>query len=357
MSDPAADRFDTVAAGADAAGALLHQCCGISVRKALNLRTKAGHDKAVAAFAAKLRTLAQASERDAVAAAVRLLDIDWKTTTPAQRRQLINDALVAAGRAMAVIPAEHAVVVEVQAREVVAAGRSDVIRSVGTIGADFNALDDRIVEHLRSSHVLYVTDEYGRRVEAFGSAARDIVANGVEAGAGRAAIAEKLKAAATQDLAGRSRFYWEVVSAAFTTRGRSFAQVSGYAEAGIERFQIMAVLDEATTNFCRAIHGTEFTVGDGLRAFAEAERLSDPESIKESAPWVRETRNGDGTIDMWVKHNGAKVSVGRVLSSAVGRADETGKFSGLRDSAGLRAVGVSLPPYHGLCRTTTVPVL
>lgn len=351
-------RLDTVAAGAEAAGQILTGCCGVhTVAKALDLGSKTSFDRAVATFASALRRRAADPEREAVAEALKVLDVDWPSTTAAQRRGLINDALVAAGRATAVIPVRHEEVVIPHAREVVDTGRADVRRAGLTIGADFNSVDERIAAHLRDSHVLYVTDEYGRRIEAFGAAARNIVAEGVELGLGRADIAGRLQAAATKDLAARSSFYWEVVAAAFTTRGRSFAQVSGYAEAGVERFRIESVLDEATTNFCRSIHGTEFSVGAGLRAFADAERLTAPEEIKDAAPWVRETKNPDGTTEMWVKRGAERISVGTVVESAVGRADEVGKFKGLKPAPDLGSLGIGLPPYHGLCRTTTVPVL
>lgn len=351
-------RFDVVSAGADAAGEILAGCCGVhAVAKAINLGSKAGFDRAVASFASALRRRAAEPERDAVAEALKVLDVDWQATTAAQRSALVNDALVAAGRATAVIPVRHEEVVVPRARDVVEAGRADVRRAGLTIGADFNSVDERIVEHLRDSHVLYVTDEYGRRIDAFGASARGIVADGVELGLGRADIAGRLQAAATKDLAARSGFYWEVVAAAFTTRGRSFAQVSGYAEAGVEKYRIEAVLDEVTTNFCRSIHGTEFSVGAGLQAFADAERLTAPEEIKDAAPWVRESKNEDGTTEMWVKRGAERISVGTVVDSAVGRADEIGKFKGLRSAPDLGSLGIGLPPYHGLCRTTTVPVL
>jgi len=352
------ERVDLLFAASGALDGMLSECCGLhSVRKAINLSTDRGFDRAVASFASELRRLAATPERDAVAEAVQILDIDWTQTTAAQRRRLVNDAMVAAGRATALIPTRHETVVATQATDVVGAGREGVRRAGLTIGADFNSVDARIMEHLRSSHVLYVTDEYGRRIDAFGQTARNIVSDGVAQGLGRREISARLSGAATKELASRSGFYWEVVSAAFTTRGRSFSQVSGYAEAGIERLRIEAVLDEVTTNFCRSIHGKEFSVASGLRAFEQVEALEDPEQIKEAAPWVRETRNKDGTTEMWVRRGGERVSVGRVVESAVGRLDEIGRFQNLRSANGLSELGVGLPPYHGLCRTTTVPVL
>lgn len=350
-------RYDTLRAGAEAASSLLAGCCHLHpVTKAINLGNKAGFDRAVAEFASALRRLAEEPELEAIQEAIKVLDVEWRGTTAAQRSALVTAAMVAAGRALAMVPSRHEVVVAAQARDVVAAGRDDARRFL-TIGADFNSVDKRIVEHLKASHVLYVTDEYGRRIDAFGKTARDIVAEGAELGIGRGDIGGRLRNAATEDLASRSKAYWEVVAGAFTARGRTFGQISGYAEAGIERFRVEAVLDEATTNICRMLHGSEFTVASGLKAFADAEGLGDPEGIKGAAPWVRETRNADGTTELWVKKGAERVSIGRVVESAVGRADETGRFSGRKSAEEMGGLGVGPPPYHGLCRSTTVPVL
>nr|WP_228559855.1 MULTISPECIES: hypothetical protein [unclassified Myxococcus] len=53
-------------------------------------------------------------------------------------------------------------------------------------------------------------------------------------------------------------FYWEVVASSFIGPGRPFAQMSSYAEAGVRRYRIEAVLDEANTQVCRFLHGKTF---------------------------------------------------------------------------------------------------
>lgn len=48
------------------------------------------------------------------------------------------------------------------------------------------------------------------------------------------------------------------MASSFIGQGRSFAQVSSYAEAGVRRYRIEAVLDEANTQVCRFFHGKTF---------------------------------------------------------------------------------------------------
>ncbi|RMG47970.1 MAG: head morphogenesis protein, partial [Acidobacteria bacterium] len=260
-----AEDLALVAGAREAAEEILERYLRVRLRKAMNLGSARGFDRAVARLAALLRARASESDDAAVRAAVAVLDVDWRGTTPSQRRSLVARALEAAGRKTAAVPRKVQAVFGDAAAEVVRATRESVRRGQGlAIAADFNALDKRIVRHLATSQTHYVRDEYGRRHAAFGERARRIVAEGLEAGLGREDIARDLEAAARQVIAGRGSFYWEVVAGAFVSRGRSFAQLSSYAEAGIDRYVIEAVLDERTTEICRFLHGKTFSVSRGL---------------------------------------------------------------------------------------------
>ncbi|KAB2911243.1 MAG: head morphogenesis protein [Kofleriaceae bacterium] len=220
------------------------------------------------------------------------------------------------------------------------------------IGIEMNALDRRIVRHVTRSQALFVTDAYGRRLEELGVRAKEIVAAGLEAGHTRTEIAEALAAAAEGALTGRSRFYWEVVAGAFVGRARSFAQVSSYAEAGVERYRVQAVLDEATTLVCRFLHGKVFTVRASLAGFDRVERLSDPDDVKRASPWVRQK----GGV-LFVEHATGRRELAGVVRSGSGVRDDVGEFHSRIDDAALEGLGIGPPPYHGLCRSTSVPIL
>ncbi|MBU1483196.1 MAG: head morphogenesis protein [Gammaproteobacteria bacterium] len=351
--------IDVIEQGLEAARYVLHSCCGLRhLSKAVDLSTKSGFNRAVVSMASELRRLSSESEADAVRAAVGALNVDWLNTTAEQRARLVNDALVASNRALSVIPQRIQGTVGERAREVVEAGREDARKAGLTIGVDFNAVDNRIVDFLTNSNALYVTDEYGRRTAAFEGKARQIITDGVGQGLGREEIAGQLNSAAAGAISGRSEFYWEVLAGAFVTRGRSLAQMSSYAEAGIDRYKLEAVQDEATTNFCRSIDGTEFSVSSGIASFNRIASMGSAEQIKQTSPWVRETPRDDGSVEMWVRgSDGEKVIVGVVSSSAVGEADTVPPIESMKSPRELNSLGIGLPPFHGLCRTTTVPVL
>jgi hypothetical protein len=337
----------------EAADDLLERYYRVGVRKALDLGNPRDFDGAVAKLAALLRARARSSDDAAVRAAVGVLDVDWAATTARQRRTLIMRALDAAGRKTAGVPRAVQAVFGDAASEVVAATRRAARRDQKlTIAADFNALDRRIIRHLTTSQANFVSDEYGRRHEAFAEEARRIVAHGLESGLGRDDLARDLERAARGTMAGHSSVYWEAIAGAFVSRGRSFAQLSAYAEARIERYLIEAVLDERTTEICRFLHGKSFSVSSGLQTFEEVE--SSPGAIKELTPWVREAITDAGRKALYIERGGQRVAIAEVSRSGLGTRDDRGEFARGRTERELMDLGVSFPPYHALCRTSTV---
>jgi len=355
-SQPAED-LHLVAAGRQAADDILQRCLRIRLAKAMDLGSARGFDRAVGKLATQLRSRARVSDEAAVRAAVGVLDIDWHGTTAGQRRSLISRALQAAARKTASVTGKVQAVFGEAATEVVEATREATRRGQQlAIAADFNALDRRIVKHLTTSQANFVRDEYGRRHAAFGEEARRIVADGLEAGLGRDDIARDLQRAAKNMIAGRSSFYWDVVAGAFVSNGRSFSQISAYAEAGIQRYVIEAVLDEQTTNTCRFLHGKTFSVRDAVRRFERIESLQRPEDIKTEQPWVREARDQKtGRTVLYVNKGERRVPITEVVRSGVGAKDDAGEYRRSTGDQALMDLGVSFPPFHGLCRTVVVP--
>lgn len=240
-----------------------------------------------------------------------------------------------------------------------ASTRSHARREQGVaLAARFNAVDRRVPQHIVRTQGNFVRNEYGRRLDAFGEEARRLVAEGLQAGLGRSDIAASLERAARGALIGRAPFYWETVAASFIGQGRSFTQVSSYAEAGIRHYRIEAVLDEATTQVCRFLHGKTFAVADALQRFERLESLGRPEDVKQEMPWVRERLDADtGRALLYVNRGGQETRLTEVLRSASGTRDDVGEFRSLASDSQIAEVGVGFPPYHGLCRTTTLAIV
>lgn len=340
------------------ARSLLSKSFGITVNKALiDISTRSGFDEAVAGMALSLASSSAGEEQRAIQAALRVLKIDWSKTTAEMRRNLVNDAMEAARKHTALIPKAIKKTLDVSAKDVIDSTRNHLRRTHKlTIGAEWNAVDKRIAKHITGSVGNFVTDEYGRRVDSFGEEARTIVDAAVEQGLGREEVSKQLQQAAKGKISGRSPFYWDVIAGSFVGRGRSYAQMSGYAEAGVESYQIVAMMDERTSQICRALDGKIFSVAGALSAFEQQEAVEKPEDIKKVAPWARVARDKEtGKEIIYVEHTTGRRAVAMVERSGVGARDDAGEFSRMRSPAELQRLGLGFPPYHGLCRTTTVP--
>jgi hypothetical protein len=200
---------------------------------------------------------------------------------------------------------------------------------------------------------LFVRDEYGRRLESFGVRARGIVAHGLERGLGRDDIGADLAAAAERAFVDRGRAYWNVVAASFVGEGRSLSQLSSYVEAGIDRYVFSAILDEVTTDVCRWMDGKVLQTRDAVRMFERMEASDDPLAIKRERPWVRERVSHDGVRELVVRRGDVVTTLAAIERSGVGVRDDRGSFARAIDDRDLAPSGISLPPLHGCCRSTT----
>lgn len=348
-----------------AARKLLMQVAPQRVRKAddpLDPTTSDGFDAAVARIAGDLGARSAPWDEDLRDAVLgEIAGADWPSLSEEGREALF--AGIAARTALTADQlADVAEVFDGATTEIIAATR-EALRGDGLeLATTFNVVDERVQEHLRATEVLFVRDEYGARLTGFEGKARSVVASGLAKGLGQGEIADALATAAEAMFIRRSDWYWTVAAGAFTGRSRSYSQMSGYAEAGVEQYKIAAVLDVRTSNICRYLHGKVFSVGAALDRFAAAEQLAedDPDgfvdAFKATAPWVRERRDADGELGLWARTRAGDVRVATVVDSAVGLRDAVGTFRDGLDATQLAALGVGFPPYHGLCRTTTVIV-
>jgi SPP1 gp7 family putative phage head morphogenesis protein len=346
----ASDDLVALARGREAADTMLERL-RVPVAKAIDPSTPRGFDAVVARLAAALRRRAGGLEADALTALLRALDVDWPSARPSARRSAIDRARQLAEQVLAGVPARARETVTRAAREVVEATRSDVRRRQRlAIGADLNAVDTRAVAYLGRASELFVRDEYGRRLDAFGDVARRVVAAGLEQGLGRDDIAQDLAAAAERAMVQRSASYWDLVAASWVGEARSMSQISAYAEAGIERYKIVAVLDEHTTDTCRYLDGKVLEVADALRTLGRLEAAEDPLALKSERPWVRERVGDDGRRVIGV----GETELAVVERSGVGVRDDRGEYARAHSSRDLAPAGIGYPPWHGYCRSTTV---
>jgi len=150
--------------------------------------------------------------------------------------------------------------------------------------------------------------------------------------------------------------YWATTAGAFVSHSRSWSQMAGYASAGVDRYLVLSVLDERTTEFCRMIDGRTFEVPAARAQFRREERATPGDALKRVAPWVRERRGEDGRTELYARGT----TIARVDQPGYGTT-QPGSYlpprgaSSIMSPGAMQGLGLSFPPYHGLCRTTTIP--
>lgn len=253
-------------------------------------------------------------------------------------------------------PAVSAVLAKA-AEDVITATKRGVIKQYKySIDAAFTVKDERVAKRIVSSQEFFVRDSYGRRAEQASKLARDVIARGADQGLGPRELGKELQTA-LGSLADRSEAYYRMAAGVFVNKARSYAALSGYADAGIETFKFEAVMDEVTSLVCRYMHGRTFKVQHALNHFDTVAELDDPEDVKTASPWLAEGVSDEGTPVLYYKDaSGDRVHVATVTSDASGKRDDRGSFNSHLDDDELSAAGIMTPPIHGNCRSTVVPV-
>lgn len=204
-----------------------------------------------------------------------------------------------------------------------------------------NYVDRTAADHLVGSQTLFVRDAYGAIADRASDYARRIVAGGLEQGLGGATIAQDLQAKLGMTYAAHQQGYYSMIANVFTGRARSWSQVTTYNDARVERYRVLAVLDEVTTEMCRAMNGKIIPVGASYEHMRAAMTLPDPADIKYQSPWLTTKKEQVGFVDREGSFN--------VIARRDGDA-----WQGTVPDDQLVDKGIGMPPYHANCRTETV---
>lgn len=325
----------------------------LRLEKAENPLDPKGFVRIVDRLSRALAAATEGTEARALRKALDRLNVDWRGMSEAARDRVV-DAARRALPAPARI-AELTAPVWNRAGNLAERAFDRAARAVGApSGVTFaTAVGDPLVDAaLTDMQALYVTNHLGTVQDAWSASARQIVAGGVSQGLDRHAIASALerRLGPAAEL-GRRRDYWDVISAAYANRARTFGQLSAFNEAGIQTFMFEAVLDEVTTDICTAMHGMEFQVQAALDRYKAVADADDPTAVRELQPWVRASKG-----ELWIPGEGdERVTIARVERSAIGRQGQAGSYSGMLSAAALERLGVTVPPLHGRCRSTIIP--
>ena len=160
---------------------------------------------------------------------------------------------------------------------------------------------------------------------------RDGIVSGLKEGLGRKDIGRRLRGLVegTAETPGKIELY-NRVAATSVNRASNWGGVFSLQEAGIDEYEIRAVIDERTSKICRFMDGKVFQVA---RAMSLVKQAMDgpPEVIESLSPWPVYDAAKD---DFYLPQRKGKPYL----------KDQGVDF--------LQEQGLSLPPFHGNCRTT-----
>jgi hypothetical protein len=110
--------------------------------------------------------------------------------------------------------------------------------------------------------------------------------------------------------------YWKVVANSAISRAHHYGMLRAAYESGKTGYFLLAVLDDKTTEICRALNGREFWVADGLN-FMESVIRADDDEVRTVDPWITNVEQVEGKTTEQLRHD-------QILT----------------------------PPFHSNCRTT-----
>lgn len=123
-------------------------------------------------------------------------------------------------------------------------------RFIGGVEIDISRPQVEAVERMVAQQGWFVRGMDGQRNDALTARARKIVAAGFAQGLGRAEIAADMRKQLPDMWQGMGKGYAHTVAANGLARARSHAELSTYAEGGIQYAEVTAMLDERTTDIC-----------------------------------------------------------------------------------------------------------
>jgi SPP1 gp7 family putative phage head morphogenesis protein len=198
----------------------------------------------------------------------------------------------------------------------------------------------------------FLRDSLGTRSQALTDKGRDIVTRGIASGLGRDDIGEQLAKELPDLWRGKGKQYASTVAAVAVGRARRASELESYVEIGVDYLEVVAMLDERTTDICRAMDGQVIPVSDAKELSDRAAAVTNPDDIYKVNPFLQTKRNDDGTKPLGTRLG---TQIGTIERSGVGRPDDRGRTS--FNMAGGQFIGakVGAPPYHFNCRSTTIP--
>lgn len=342
---------DTLFKGLEAADAILAEILSIPIAKALDPIDPDDFRVLTEQLARDLWGVAGAAHHEAVVRALARLDVDWANQPIEAGRKIAKHVNKILSEAAERIPFDT---LEGKLRVRVKDTATSVIKEVtkkyklhATVDAT-KVIPEKAADAAGKNLGNYVRNSNGEIAQRASEAARKIVEAGMKEGITNADLSRRLRQSLEVNYIDRSKAYYDMVAGVHLNRARTHASLGAMTAGGVREFEFVAVRDEVTTPQCRLLHKRRFPVAAALAKMNATAGGVDP---REETPWIQENAK-----ELYYKKNGEKHVIAEIEESGYGVVDGTGKFSNVLSDAKLAAAGVNIPPIHGNCRSTIVPV-
>lgn len=320
----------------------LAQHLGVEIEKALDPLKPKDFLAIVSRLSSALRSATKGTETEALKSALDTLDVDWPSLSEGQKFRVY----IAAKEELKKFKAATALAETVVSRStIVEASRASAVRTYGLkIPAAFADNGKALSKLMVTSQMVYIKDEYGRRVDAFDQLARKVVASGLENGLGREDIGADLKSEMNKLQVNRSKNYWDLIASDFANKSRTISQIYSMDEAGITEYVFSAVGDEVMCSACGFMDGKSWSVPLIKTQLDYALQLHDPEDIQDVRPFLKAGQINGREVAYYEKYGERFVAAERSGSG----------FKQLISDSSLFDAGVTICPLHSRCRCTIV---
>lgn len=199
------------------------------------------------------------------------------------------------------------------------------VRDLG-VNIGFGGMDSRYEQVLNTQNLFWLQNHHQ---DGLGKNIMDMTATAMREGLTYAEYGAQLKTTFEESVKG-SVAYYEKLALHSMQKVREIGKITGYEKAGATAYQILAVMDEKTSDICIAMNGKVFPLQQAIQtrdAMLSVDLAAGPEAakeyLKEVSPWIKESQ---------IVYNNDNVPIG-----------VDGAFT-------------PFPPFHWGCRTTTVMI-
>ena len=196
----------------------------------------------------------------------------------------------------------------------------------------YDKRDEVAIDRVNKYNNVFIGDHYKDDVT---KKVESIIRKGIEEEEGaldRKRIARKLKREMKEEGIVEQKNYFQIVTSQVLNVSRSYSNLRFYEDSEIQQYEIVSVLDERTSDICKYMNGKIFNVSKSISKYSEYDNATNIDEVKNVNPWLKSDKDGI------VYYKGTALN-------------------DVMTGSNLQEIGINMPPYHALCRTTVVPLL